>query len=77
MAAYFHCFYFSVLIYFYQEYFEKITRLEFKYACRHFKIYYLTFRLQRLMLGPILLNIFSNDLNDGAGQALRGFAGIT
>lgn len=63
--------------YFYQDYFEKMTSMEFKYACRLLKIYYLVFRLQGLILGPLLLNIFSNNLDGGAGQTLSRFAGLT
>lgn len=63
--------------YFYQDYFEKMTSVEFKYTCRLLKIYYLVFRLQGLIPGPILLNIFSNNLDGGAGQTLGRFAGVT
>lgn len=54
-----------------------MTSVEVKYTCRLLKIYYLVFRLQGLILGPILLNIFSNNLDGGAGQTISRFAGVT
>lgn len=54
-----------------------MTSMEFEYAGMHLKIHYLIFSLQESILGQILLHIFINDLDKGAGHTLSGFAAVT